>query len=320
MARVQIKRTATPNAPPTGLQPGELALEMGVPTRLWVGVPAAQDASLKKLLLDLSAVPSATLPEAPNDGVSYTRSGLAWKAGGTFKRGVVIDAAASGDSPALHIPGGKMTLTMPAASLNGSYGIAATATGAGGAIVGYDANGTSSGLFGYGGYGVYCNGPSLFTGQLLVSGTARLQNLASYNAVSGAAAQCVIGSEGMLYRSTVSTIAVKSDLESLWDSIGDKILKFKPIFFRYNIKTKESSDWSWYSFSAEQLAELDPRFANWDHATTYDEAGAPVIDDRGAPQLDEELSPQGIHLTSVIAAMVNLVQRLEKRIAVLEAR
>lgn len=50
VAKVQIKRTSTNDLPPSGLLPGELSVEMGVPTRLWVGVPTNLDASGKKLL------------------------------------------------------------------------------------------------------------------------------------------------------------------------------------------------------------------------------------------------------------------------------
>jgi Chaperone of endosialidase len=50
VAKVQIKRTSTNDLPPTGLLPGELCVEMGVPTRLWVGVPTAIDSTGKKLL------------------------------------------------------------------------------------------------------------------------------------------------------------------------------------------------------------------------------------------------------------------------------
>jgi hypothetical protein len=53
--KVQIKRTATPNLAPSGLSPGELAVEMGEPAKLWVGVPTAVDASGQKLLVDTSA-------------------------------------------------------------------------------------------------------------------------------------------------------------------------------------------------------------------------------------------------------------------------
>jgi Chaperone of endosialidase len=50
VAKVQIKRTSTNDLPPTGLLPGELCVEMGVPTRLWVGVPTSLDSTGKKLL------------------------------------------------------------------------------------------------------------------------------------------------------------------------------------------------------------------------------------------------------------------------------
>lgn len=53
--KIQIRRTVTPNSPPSALSPGELSIEMATPTRLWVGVPAAQDPTQKKLLVDLSA-------------------------------------------------------------------------------------------------------------------------------------------------------------------------------------------------------------------------------------------------------------------------
>lgn len=54
--KVQIKRTSTPNLPPSTLDPGELAVEMAFPTRLWVGVPPAVDPAAKKLLINVSAV------------------------------------------------------------------------------------------------------------------------------------------------------------------------------------------------------------------------------------------------------------------------
>ena len=57
MAEIQqvlIKRTIDPNSPPGALEPGELAVEMAEPTRLWVGVPVELDPTGKKLLIDLS--------------------------------------------------------------------------------------------------------------------------------------------------------------------------------------------------------------------------------------------------------------------------
>jgi hypothetical protein len=77
--KVLIKRTSTPNSPPVGLSPGELAVEMGVPTRLWVGVPAAQDPSLRKLLSSTVLI-SDTPPPNPTHGLMWWESdaGILW--------------------------------------------------------------------------------------------------------------------------------------------------------------------------------------------------------------------------------------------------
>ncbi len=75
-----IKRTATPNNPPAdgSLQPGELALEMADPTRLWVGVTTALDPTGRKLLLDsstaLTAPPSDTYTYGLKDGATWERA------------------------------------------------------------------------------------------------------------------------------------------------------------------------------------------------------------------------------------------------------
>lgn len=48
---MQIRRTPTPNAPPSGLLEGQLAVEMAsTPPALWVGVPTAIDPSGRRLL------------------------------------------------------------------------------------------------------------------------------------------------------------------------------------------------------------------------------------------------------------------------------
>jgi hypothetical protein len=52
---IQIKRTTSVNTPPSGLLPGELAVEMSAPTKLWVGVPSSIDPSSRVLLIDTSA-------------------------------------------------------------------------------------------------------------------------------------------------------------------------------------------------------------------------------------------------------------------------
>jgi hypothetical protein len=84
--KIRINRTATPNKPPSGLDPGELSVEMRNPTRLWVGVPTDIDPAGKKLLIDVTAVQAATAvttqepPANPNQGALWyeTDTGILW--------------------------------------------------------------------------------------------------------------------------------------------------------------------------------------------------------------------------------------------------
>ena len=62
---IQIRRTSTANNPPTGLMPGELSVEVGTPTRLWVGVSAVESANQRKLLIDTSFTGIAAVSDAP---------------------------------------------------------------------------------------------------------------------------------------------------------------------------------------------------------------------------------------------------------------
>lgn len=65
---MQIRRTATPNAPPTGLAEGQLGVEMvGAQPRLWVGVPTGVDA-LGRRLVNRQAIVSAAAPTNPIAG------------------------------------------------------------------------------------------------------------------------------------------------------------------------------------------------------------------------------------------------------------
>lgn len=54
MTVMQITRTSVAGSSPVSgsLQPGQLAIEMGTPTRLWVGVPVGLDPTMQKLLYD----------------------------------------------------------------------------------------------------------------------------------------------------------------------------------------------------------------------------------------------------------------------------
>lgn len=53
---IQIRRTRTPNLAPSGLLPGQLSVEMASnPPRLWVGVPASIDPTLRREIAPFGA-------------------------------------------------------------------------------------------------------------------------------------------------------------------------------------------------------------------------------------------------------------------------
>lgn len=171
-------------------------------------------------------------------------------------------------------------------------------------------------------YAMKLGGPAQITGDLLVQGNLNggsstiLTIPDVYSTTAGAAANVYVYSSGRLARATGSTAEIKGGVEPLWDAIGDLLLQFKPIFYRYTVKTIEPSSWSWYGLTAEDVAELDPRFANWDQGLVYKD-GVPSIED-GEIKLEDGASPQSINWPAVTTALINLVQRLERRVAALE--
>lgn len=59
---IQIKRTSVPNRAPVGLLPGQLAVEMASdPPKLWCGVPASIDPSLRREVGGTSVLPASLL-------------------------------------------------------------------------------------------------------------------------------------------------------------------------------------------------------------------------------------------------------------------
>lgn len=73
---IQIRRTRTPNLAPTGLLPGQPAVEMGsAPPRLWFGVPADIDPTLRREFAPFARASvwstgdvKITLKQAPDPG------------------------------------------------------------------------------------------------------------------------------------------------------------------------------------------------------------------------------------------------------------
>jgi hypothetical protein len=84
-----------------------------------------------------------------------------------------------------------------------------------------------------------------------------------YSAASAAAGNVVSGADGSLKRS-VSTERAKKDIEPMLIENAEALLELVPIWFR-SLCDGDNPEWSYYGFSAEQAAKIDPRFVFWDY-------------------------------------------------------
>jgi len=100
VANVLIKRTSTPNKPPPdgSLQPGELAVEMANPCRLWVGVPTSLDFAGKKLIGTVIVAEVPPTPAVPGMLWYEADTGIFWMyyADGTSAQWVQVNGTGGG--------------------------------------------------------------------------------------------------------------------------------------------------------------------------------------------------------------------------------
>jgi hypothetical protein len=81
--------------------------------------------------------------------------------------------------------------------------------------------------------------------------------------------------------------------------------------------------WSWFGFGAEDVDQIDFRFCIYTHPETgkYEKHTVEDKEFQGGPILDKSRwIPDGVNHNAILAALVQLVQRQEARIAALEAR
>ena len=157
----------------------------------------------------------------------------------------------------------------------------------------------------------------------------------SYTTTTAQAANAVINADGTVYRST-SSERFKTDIEPIQDEYADAVIfGATPIFYRSLCDVDDTSR-SWWGFSAEKIAEIDPRLVFWKHEDII-ETVAPQLhilrepDDEypdGLSHVDEyrevtvtkldEPVPDGVAYERFVPHLVNVIQRLEKRIRDLE--
>ncbi|MDB5699721.1 MAG: hypothetical protein JWN69_2525 [Alphaproteobacteria bacterium] len=130
--------------------------------------------------------------------------------------------------------------------------------------------------------------------------------LATHTTTASAAnAYIDTGANNALKRSTSSEV-YKREIEPVSDEVARKSLSLVPIWYRSNCEG-DNQKWSWYGVSAEGVAKVDPRFAQWGyHESDYDtvaepepyecevgtdDAGEPVYETRYQEKTHKELKP-----------------------------
>ena len=142
-----------------------------------------------------------------------------------------------------------------------------------------------------------------------------LAALSPYNLTTGVAANCVIATDGFLYRST-SSARFKTDIQTLEDSYADALLDVRPVWYR-SIAPGDTThpDWGYWGFIAEEVAEIDPRLVFWKtHETQKGEDGNDI-----QVELEEPLA-EGVQYDRFVPHLLNLIKRQQQAIETLEAK
>jgi hypothetical protein len=131
-----------------------------------------------------------------------------------------------------------------------------------------------------------------------------------------------VESDGDLLRYT-SSLKYKTDVETIEDARADAILNCRPVWYRSkcanDVKTEgsEKSDWGWYGFIAEEVAEVEPRLVNWatKDAVTQEDGSVQSVERDPA-----DYEAEGVRYDNFVPLLVNLVKRQQQAIETLEAK
>jgi hypothetical protein len=153
------------------------------------------------------------------------------------------------------------------------------------------------------------------TGRLLLGGVTpgtsanysictigRLQSQGSYDNTTGNAANVFISTTGLFSRST-SSIKYKTDVEDAELSYSESLVfNSRPVWYR-SLSESDPSEYSYWGFIAEEVAEIDPRMVHWG---------------KDGPE-GVQYERYVVHLVSVIQKQKQQLDAIESRLAALEA-
>ena len=137
------------------------------------------------------------------------------------------------------------------------------------------------------------------------------RNPRPYTTTTATSANTVVTSTGELQRSTSSAIFKKDIADIHIDDYRAALKSVRPVSYRSTDATSDRTDWSWYSFIAEELGALDKRLVQMDSTEFFedtDEDGNPFINSRELPE--GEYAANGINTNGIVALMVHINQQM----------
>lgn len=143
-----------------------------------------------------------------------------------------------------------------------------------------------------------------------------VQIIGIYGLTTASPANMFVESNSMIYRST-SSIKYKTDIEDLEYDWAKKILDLRPVFYK-STAPMDNRSYGWYGFIAEEVAQIDPRFAIWAKEPLVDEDGNPIVDEETGQQLLGEEKPNGVAYDRMVVHLQKIVKTQEERLIYLE--
>jgi hypothetical protein len=166
------------------------------------------------------------------------------------------------------------------------------------------------------------DGASSPTERMRISSAGKLTVPGVYNGTTSGGSAVYVEADGDLLRFT-SSRKYKTDIETIEDEKADAILECRPVWYRSlsqnDIKTEGAtkSDWGWYGFIAEEVAEIDPRLVSW---ATKDAVSQEDGSLKSIERDPVDYEAEGVRYDNFVPLLLNLIKRQKEQIEAMEAR
>ena len=155
-----------------------------------------------------------------------------------------------------------------------------------------------------------------------LSDVGKITSTGTYNGTTTGGTAVYVESDGDLLRYT-SSRKYKTDIETAEDKYADQILTCRPVWYRStsdnDIKdsAKGKSDFGWFGFIAEEVAEINPRLVSYKTKEAQQQSDGTLK----SVELDpSKYEAESVRYTDFIPLMVNLLKRQSDKITALEAK